>query len=102
MSPTLNFENSEEGLRFGISVDDQEPQIISIHRDERPGSWDKWVGESINIKSSRHRINQPGKHQIKLWLVDPGVVIQKIVVDTGGLKDSYLGPEESFFKIVNK
>ncbi|GAB3651219.1 glycosyl hydrolase 115 family protein [Echinicola sediminis] len=102
MSPTLNFKNTEEGLRFGISIDDEEPQIISMHKEERPGSWDKWVGESINIKSSRHHIDQPGKHQIKLWLVDPGVVVQKIVVDTGGLKDSYLGPEESFFKISNK
>ena len=102
LSPTLNFKNTEEGLRFGISIDDEEPQIISMHKDEKPGSWDKWVGESINIKSSRHGINQPGKHQIKLWLVDPGVVIQKIVVDTGGLKDSYLGPEESFLKITNK
>ncbi|UCS93331.1 glycosyl hydrolase 115 family protein [Echinicola marina] len=102
LSPTLNFKNTEEGLRFGISVDDEAPQIISMHKEERPGSWDKWVGEHINIKSSQHLINRPGKHQIKLWLVDPGVVFQKIVVDTGGLKGSYLGPEESFFKVTNK
>ncbi|AGA78921.1 glycosyl hydrolase 115 family protein [Echinicola vietnamensis] len=102
LSPTLNYKNTKEGLRFGISVDGEEPQIISMHQDEKPGSWDKWVGESINIKSSQHHIDKPGKHQIKIWLVDPGVVFQKIVVDTGGLKDSYLGPEESFFRIPKK
>ncbi|WP_186756545.1 glycosyl hydrolase 115 family protein [Echinicola salinicaeni] len=102
LSPTLNYKNTVEGLRFGVSIDGEEPQIISMHQDEKPGTWDKWVGESINIKSSKHHINQPGKHQIKIWLVDPGVVFQKIVVDTGGLKDSYLGPEESFFRITNQ
>ena len=95
LAPTLNFHNTQSGLRFAVSIDDKEPQIISLHQDQPEWIWNKWVAESINIKKSTHHIDAPGIHKIRFWLIDPGVVLQKLIVDTGGLKQSYLGPRES-------
>jgi hypothetical protein len=97
-SPTLNYYNTDEGLQYAISIDNEVPQITSINKEDRntgAGIWNKWVGENIIIKTSRHKISQPGKHIVKYWVVSPGVVLQKLVLDFGGLEPSYLGPPET-------
>ncbi|RYY72139.1 MAG: glycosyhydrolase [Chitinophagaceae bacterium] len=100
-SPTLNFHNSDTGLRYAVSIDDERPQIVSINKEgKNPGAgiWNKWVAENIIIKNTTHRIGQPGRHVLKYWMVDSGVVLQKLVIDFGGVKQSYLGPPETKVK----
>ncbi|SFC70685.1 glycosyl hydrolase 115 family protein [Spirosoma endophyticum] len=95
-SPTLNLFRDENGLQYALSVDDEMPQIISLNREDKTsdkGIWNKWVSENIIIKATTHKIAKPGKHTIKFWMVNPGVVLQKLVVDFGDLEQSYLGPE---------
>ncbi|MEQ1796575.1 MAG: glycosyl hydrolase 115 family protein [Lacibacter sp.] len=99
-SPAINFHATAEGLQYAISVDDEAPQIISINKEDKnsiTGIWNKWVSESIIIKTSKHKIEKPGKHIIKYWMVNSAVVLQKLVVDFGNVKPSYLGPPETKF-----
>ncbi len=98
LSPTQNF-TVGPGLRYAISVDDEEPQVINIHTDKSIRGWEKTVAENINYQTTEHQISKPGGHVLKFWRVDPGIVLQKIVVDLGGVKESYLGPPESFHQI---
>ncbi|MBN9380890.1 MAG: glycosyl hydrolase 115 family protein [Chitinophagaceae bacterium] len=95
-SPTLNF--SGKGLRYAVSIDGGEPQIIDLAENSAGKSWNIAVADNIFISPSSHVLSRPGKHVLKYWMVDPGVVLQKIVVDTGGMQPSYLGPPESRFK----
>jgi Glycosyl hydrolase family 115/Gylcosyl hydrolase family 115 C-terminal domain/Glycosyl hydrolase family 67 N-terminus len=100
-SPTLNFHNAEQGLQYAVSIDDEAPQIFSINKEDKNsinGIWNKWVAESIILKSSNHKIQKAGKHTVKYWVVDPGVVLQKIVLDFGGVKQSFLGPPETLYQ----
>jgi len=97
-SPTLNFHNTEAGMQYAVSVDDEKPQIVSINNEDKNtgrGIWNKWVSENIIIKTTNHKITKPGKHILKYWMVNPGVVLQKLVADFGGMKQSYLGPPET-------
>ena len=100
-SPTLNFHNTETGLQYAISIDDEIPQIVSINSEDKNtgnGIWNKWVAENIIIKTSIHKIVGEGKHTVKYWIVSSGVVLQKLVLDFGGVKPSYLGPPETRIK----
>jgi hypothetical protein len=105
-SPTLNFTGGS-GFLFGISMDDEKPQIVNFHENENisdwkyPQWWNQSVSDNIKIKTTEHYISAPGPHVLKFWLVDPGLVLQKIVIDLGGVKPSYLGPPETF-RIINK
>lgn len=104
-SPTLNLHNTKEGLQYAISVDDETPQIVSINKEDKntgSGIWNKWVAENIIIKTSRHRIDKPGKHLVKYWMVSPGVVLQRLVADFGDTEQSYLGPPETIHDTLKK
>lgn len=100
-SPTLNFNNSPNGLEFAVSIDNETPQVVSLNKEDNTPVWNNWVANNIIIKTTGHFISQPGKHTIKYWMIDPGIILQKIVVDFGGIKPSYLGPRETIFKSNN-
>jgi len=95
LAPTLNFVPGR-GLRFAISFDDQPPQVIDALAQNTPQDWAKSVEDSVRKVKSTHNVETVGYHTLKFWMVDPGVVLQKIVVDLSGVKPSYLGPPESY------
>jgi len=98
ISPTLNYYNNE-GKKLAVSLDDEEPQIINVHEGFNTRLMEKWQGNSINEAISTHNVETAGKHTLKLWMVDAGLVIQKIVIRRGVEKPTYLGPPES--KMIN-
>ena len=95
-SPTLNFNGKE--LQYAISFDDESPRIINLHSDHSNKSWEEWVANNIIIRESEFHISKAGMHVLKFWMVDPGIVLQKMVVSFGKVKSSYLGPPETLIR----
>ena len=90
------------GLQYAISIDDNDPQIMTLvppdfNAQNGNRDWEKTVMDNARFSITTHNIQEPGYHTLKIWMIDPGPVLQKIVVNTGGVKSSYLGPPESFY-----
>lgn len=94
LSPTLNYFN-DGGTKLAVSFDDEAPVVLNMNKDSSPKIWAEWVRNNINQVKASFQLDKPGKHTLKVWMVDSGVVLQRIIVDCGGLKPSYLGPLES-------
>ena len=100
VGPTLNFLPSRP-LRYAVSFDDETPEVITIvpanfNAHWSSADWSESVKNNCRHVKSTHTIAAPGYHTLKIWMVDPAVAVEKIVVNTGGVRPSYLGPPESF------
>ena len=100
VGPTLNFIPGRP-LRYAVSFDDETPQVVTIvpagfNAQNGNSNWEESVRNNGRVVKSEHTISAPGYHTLKIWMVDPAVAVEKIVVSTGGVKPSYLGPPESF------
>ncbi|KJD34722.1 hypothetical protein PK35_02905 [Tamlana nanhaiensis] len=85
------------GVRCALAIDDAEPEIIDFQTFGRSDAWKQNVLKNAAIKSAKGIVNKAGKHTLKIWMVDPGVMIDQILIDFGGWKDSYAFPEETRF-----
>jgi len=86
-------------LRYAIQVDEQTPQVVKYITDQTGGAtpvgWATAVAD-VAWKSITNATIAPGAHTLRFWALEPAVVLQKIIIDLGGVRPSYLGPPESF------
>lgn len=97
-SPTLNF-NANKGLRYAVSIDGGKEELVNINGHYR-GELGEWQAKRIIETVTDHTIDAAGLHTIRIRPLESGIVFQKIMLDLGGLKPSYLGAPES--EVVRK
>ncbi|SFB90554.1 Glycosyl hydrolase family 115 [Parapedobacter composti] len=78
--------------RYAVCIDDGPVALPSSSAPEYTQTWADNVLRNAAVNKSTLYIDKPGKHTLHIKCGDPGMVIQKIVLDFGGLKKSYLGP----------
>ncbi len=95
LSPSLNFVPGR-GLRYAISMDDDSPQVIDSLAVNTTENWSKAVEDSVRRVTSQYEVRTPGFHVLKFWYVDPGIVLQRLLVSFEDVPATYLGPPESY------
>lgn len=94
--------NADYQLRFAVDIDGGNPVVVNgmlaKTMDEQNDEWQKNVLRAATIPECHLTIPDRGMHTLKITMIDPGVVIDKIVIDFGGMKPSYFGPEETKIK----
>ena len=90
----------ERPLRYAVQFDDQPTQTVQYIIDQPAGAlplgWTTAVANEAWMSTTNFTYTQPGKHTLRVWELEPGVVLQKIIVNLGGVTASYLGPPESY------
>lgn len=114
LAPTLNFVPGR-GLRYAVSFDDQPPVIVDALADNSDQAWAAAVSDGVRKVTTLLDVPAPGYHTLKFRMIDPGVVLEKLVVAFPNLEAphfpgmaaprepeapaSYLGPPESYSRI---
>lgn len=87
-------------IKYAYSIDGAAPvtvQPVSTTPPYREDAiWRKAIVENgwtstINLEDSI----DSGEHELKVWLLEPGAVLQKVALDLGGYQATALGPPES-------
>lgn len=97
LAPSLNTDSSRP-LAYSISIDNAAPtkaQYVPVTKlGTLPNTWSESTRNAGAQYTTKHTLSA-GSHVLNLWAIEPAVVFQKIVIDLGGVRKSYLGPPES-------
>ena len=94
MVPTLDTRGAD-GIRIGVSIEEEPVEILTFNLIPDQPDWTKAVSDNAHVLKAPPQRLAAGRHRLKIWRIDDNVVLQKLVLDLGGLEPSYLGPPAS-------
>ena len=91
-------ENTNTDTKYSVQIDDGALATPSSSHVEYSQVWFESVLRNCAVNKSTLHIDKPGRHTLRIRVGDPGIVLQKIVLDFGGMKRSYLGPQSTLIE----
>jgi hypothetical protein len=81
--------NNNHRVRYAVSIDDGELKMVDMKTFGRSEEWKQNVLRNRAERKIKLPYLNAGKHTLKIYCVDPGVILDEIRIDLGGLKKAY-------------
>jgi hypothetical protein len=91
MIPTLDTRGGDR-MKIGVSIDSRPIQILTMNLTVDGKAWTQAVRDNAGLLEAKFPGLPAGRHTVKLWRIDDNMPVQKLVLYTGDLPPSYLGP----------
>ncbi|MGW0421303.1 glycosyl hydrolase 115 family protein [Streptomyces sp. NPDC003015] len=90
--------------RLAVGLDDQPVTVLSgqtVATGNRGDAWARQVEDGVERLTAAVTVAEAGEHVLRIFMVDPAIAVDQIVIDTGGLPATYLAPPESYHPVFN-
>jgi hypothetical protein len=90
--------------RVAVGLDDQPVTVLSgqaVATGNRGDAWARQVEDGVERLTATVTVAEAGEHVLRVFMVDPAIAVDQIVIDTGGLPATYLAPPESYHPVFN-
>lgn len=88
--------------RLAVALDDRPATVLAgqaVATGNRGDAWARNVEDGVEKLTATVTVDEPGEHVLRIFMVDPGIAVDQIVIDTGALPVSYLAPPESYHPV---
>lgn len=88
-------EHTNSDTKYSVRIDEGNLSSPTSSAIEYTHAWYDAVLANCRVNKSTLYIHEPGRHTLSIRCGDPGMVLQKVVIDMGGLRHSYTGPKST-------
>lgn len=81
--------NKDYKMRYAVSIDNGPLQVTDFRTYGRSEEWKQNVLRNSAIREWKLAPLAPGKHEVKIYAIDPGVVIDRLLIQFGDAPVSY-------------
>lgn len=81
--------NKNYSMRYAVSVDDGAAQILDFKTVGRSEEWKQNVLSNSAVRSVQLPTLKPGKHVLHIYMIDPGVILDRMVINLDKTKPFY-------------
>jgi len=93
--------NNNFSVRYAVSIDNGPLKTVDIRTVGRSEEWKQNVLRNRAERKIKMPFLTAGKHTLKIFCIDPGVILDEILIDLGGLKKAYSSVPETKIQVTS-